>query len=82
MDMTKVYQVNEFNDVYTKQVLKDVYEILNERGYNPINQIIGYLISGDPGYITSYRDARDMMLTLERSKILEVLLKEFVKWDI
>lgn len=79
MDMTKVYEVNEFNDALTKQTLKDVYEILEERGYNPINQIIGYLMSGDPGYITSYRDARNMMLGLERSKIIEVLLKELMK---
>jgi len=78
MDMTKVYEVDEFNDAYTKQTLKDVYEILESRGYNPINQIIGYLMSGDPGYITSYKDARNMMLNLERSKIIEVLLKELI----
>jgi len=82
MDMTKVYEVDEFNDAYTKQTLKDVYEILESRGYNPINQIIGYLMSGDPGYITSYKDARNMMLNLERSKIIEVLLKELINWGI
>lgn len=82
MDMTKVYEVSEFNDALTKDVLKEVYEILKDRGYNPINQIIGYIMSGDPGYITSYKDARNKMLSLERSKIIEVLLKELIKCDI
>lgn len=79
MDMTKVYEVSEFNDALTKDVLKEVYTILEDRGYNPINQIIGYIMSGDPGYITSYKDARNKMLSLERSKIIEVLLKELMK---
>lgn len=82
MDMTKIYQVSEFNDALTKDVLKEVYDILKDRGYNPINQIIGYIMSGDPGYITSYKDARNKMLSLERSKIIEVLLKELIKCDI
>ena len=79
MDYTKVYEVNEFNDALTVTVLKEVYGILEERGYNPINQIIGYIMSGDPGYITSYKDARNKMLSLERNKIVEVLLKELMK---
>ena len=82
MDMTKIYEVSEFNDALTKDVLKEVYDILKDRGYNPINQIIGYIMSGDPGYITSYKDARNKMLSLERSKIIEVLLKELIKCDI
>lgn len=82
MDMTKIYEVSEFNDALTKDILKEVYEILKDRGYNPINQIIGYIMSGDPGYITSYKDARNKMLSLERSKIIEVLLKELIKCDI
>ena len=56
-----------------------IYKILEEKGYNPINQIVGYLMSGDPVYITSYNNARNMIMGLERSKILEVLLKEFIK---
>lgn len=79
MDMTKTYDINEFNNQLTVETLKEVYNILKDRGYNPINQIIGYLMSGDPGYITSYKDARNIILGLERSKILEVLLKELVK---
>lgn len=79
MDLTKVYEVSEFNDALTVTILKEVYGILEERGYNPINQIIGYIMSGDPGYITSYKDARNKMLSLERNKIVEVLLKELMK---
>ena len=79
MDMTKVYDVNEFNAELTKKTLKEVYEILEERGYNPVNQIVGYLMSGDPGYITSYNNARNMIMGLDRSKILEILLKGLMK---
>jgi len=79
MDMTKVYDLNELNQGLTKKIIQDVYKILEEKGYNPVNQIVGYLMSGDPGYITSYGNARNMIMGLERSKILEVLLKEFIK---
>lgn len=79
MDMTKVYDVNEFDSELTKKTLQDVYKILEEKGYNPTNQIVGYLMSGDPGYITSYNGARNMIMGLERSKILEVLLKGLMK---
>jgi len=82
MDMTKVYDLNELNQGLTKKIIQDVYKILEEKGYNPVNQIVGYLMSGDPGYITSYGNARNMIMGLERSKILEVLLKEFIKWNI
>jgi len=79
MDLTKVYDVSEFSDALIIDTLKKVYRILEDRGYNPINQIVGYLMSGDPGYITSYNEARKMMLSLDRSKILEVLVKEMMK---
>ena len=68
-----------------KDILKDVYQALEERGYNPINQLIGYIMSGDPGYISSHKDARKRITTLERNKIVEVLLKDYMnnnKWDI
>mgnify|MGYP003311918561 CR=1 FL=1 len=62
-----------------------VFDILEERGYNPNNQIVGYLISGDPGYISSYKDARNKIQEIDRAKIVEILLSEFQKnnkWDI
>ena len=79
MDQTKVYDYVEFNDALALGVIKNVMEILRKRGYHPVNQIVGYLMSGDPGYITSYEDARSMLLQFDRSKLLEVLLKEAMK---
>ena len=78
MDMTKTYDTDEFSNAYAKEILKEVASILKERGYNPINQIVGYLMSGDPGYITSHKDARSKMTSIERSKFLEVLVKEMI----
>ena len=61
-----------------RDTLNDVYLALEERGYNPINQLIGYIMSGDPGYISSHKDARKRITTLERNKIVEVLLKDYM----
>ncbi|MBP3461094.1 MAG: IreB family regulatory phosphoprotein [Bacilli bacterium] len=79
MDKTIIYDASEFNDAVALSILKDVANILKERGYNPINQIIGYLMSGDPGYITSYMDARAKITSISPSKILEVIVKEAIK---
>lgn len=59
-------------------VLNKVSKALEEKGYNPINQIVGYLLSGDPAYITSYKDARTMIRTIDRDEILEELLKSYL----
>ena len=61
--------------------LKEVYDALEERGYNPINQIVGFLLTNDPGYISSYKDARKKMLSIDRASIVAILLKGFLKWD-
>ncbi len=61
------------------QVIQDVSLALNEKGYDPINQIVGYLMSGDPGYISSYKDARKKITRFERTKILDVLVRYFLK---
>ena len=75
---TTLYDVEEFEDKKVREILKDVYDALEERGYNPINQLIGYLMSGDPGYISSHKEARKRITTLERNKIIEVLLKDYM----
>ena len=80
VDYTKIYDSNELKDAYTKAILKEVFLILKERGYNPINQIVGYLMSGDLGYITSYKDAREKICSIDRSKILEILVNEVEKF--
>jgi uncharacterized protein (UPF0297 family) len=59
-------------------VLKKVCKALEEKGYNPINQIVGYLLSGDPAYITSYKEARTMIRTIDRDEILEELLNSYL----
>ena len=60
-------------------ILTDVFEALETKGYNPINQIVGYLISGDPAYISSYQGARNKIQQIERDEIIEVLLEKFVE---
>ena len=59
-------------------VLKKVYEALNEKGYNPVNQLVGYIMSGDPTYITSYKGARSLIVKVERDEILEELLRNYI----
>lgn len=74
---TSLFNVQELDTEMTRVTLKEVYAALEERGYNPINQIVGYLISGDPGYISSYKDARNKIQEIDRAKIVEILLVEF-----
>ena len=81
MEETKVYDTNEFVDKNISETLKEIVTNLEERGYNPINQIVGYLMSGDPGYISNHKESRNKILKYERTKIIEVLLKEFIKWN-
>lgn len=84
-EQTSLFDVEEIDRELTRQILKEVYAALEERGYNPTNQIVGYLISGDPGYISSYKDARNKIQEIDRAKIVEILLTEFQKenlWNI
>lgn len=76
---TSLFKVEELDAEMTRLTLKEVYEALEERGYDPVNQIVGYLISGDPGYISSYKDARNKIQEIDRAKIVEILLVEFNK---
>ena len=62
-----------------KKIILSVYQSLSEKGYNPINQIVGYILSGDPSYITSYNGARSLVRKLERDEILEELVSNYVK---
>lgn len=62
-----------------KEVLASVYEALTEKGYNPVNQIVGYIMSGDPTYITSYKNARSMIMKVERDELVEEMLKQYIK---
>ena len=60
-------------------MLQLVYEALSEKGYNPVNQIVGYVMSGDPTYITSHKNARSLIMKVERDEILEELLSYYIK---
>ena len=77
-DKTMNFQVEREENTKTKEILKDVYESLSEKGYNPINQIVGYILSGDPTYITSYNDARNKIRTIERDELLEKMVKNYI----
>lgn len=78
-DKTSLFNVKDIDNRFISDILEEVWGSLEERGYNPSNQIVGYLISGDPGYISSYQDARNKIQQIDRAKIIEVLLQEFYK---
>lgn len=78
LDHTMQFDLNINKEDLTKSILSDVYNALKEKGYNPINQLVGYLISGDPSYITSYNGARALLRRLERDEILEEVLKIYL----
>lgn len=73
-----VFEIDCENEKVIYETIKDVYENLEERGYNPTNQIVGYIISGDLGYISSYKESRNKIANLDRNTLTEVLLKNFL----
>lgn len=76
---TFLFDVSDIDNVLVEQTIKEVYDALEEKGYNPVNQIVGYLISGDPGYISTYKESRKKISKLERTQIVEVLLRSYMK---
>ncbi|HIR93599.1 MAG TPA: IreB family regulatory phosphoprotein [Candidatus Egerieimonas intestinavium] len=76
---TQYFRVKNEPEVQVKEVLDVVYNAMAEKGYNPVNQIVGYIMSGDPTYITSYKGARSMIMKVERDELVEELLKEYIK---
>ena len=83
MDFDKTMNFSVETDKYirTREVLKNVYNALQKKGYNPINQIVGYILSGDPTYITSYNDARNLIRQLDRDELLEKLVRNYIGLD-
>ncbi len=75
---TMMFKSQKDSDLKTKDILIQVYEALKDKGYDPINQIIGYILSGDPTYITSHKDARNLIRKLERDELLGEILKEYL----
>ena len=78
-DETVSFNLERERNEETKEILKQVYDALQEKGYNPINQIVGYILSGDPTYITSHKGARNLIRNIERDELLEKVVKEYIK---
>jgi len=79
---TQFFQTVQENKMDVSQVLELVYNALSEKGYNPVNQIVGYVMSGDPTYITSHKSARSLIMKVERDDILELLLSYYIRHKI
>lgn len=77
-DKTSLFDVNLIRKANITNTLNEVFSALQEKGYNPVNQMVGYLISGDPGYISSYKDARSKIVALDRSEVVAIILKEYL----
>ena len=80
-DETLSFKVEKEENTRTKEILKQVYCDLKEKGYNPINQIVGYILSGDVTYITSHNGARKLIKEVERDELLEKMVKEYIELD-
>ena len=76
---TQFFRTVQENKMDVSQVLEQVYQALTEKGYNPVNQIVGYIMSGDPTYITSHKNARSLFMKVERDEILEELLSVYIQ---
>ncbi len=79
INKTQFFRVQKENQPVVKDVIDSVYEALSEQGYNPINQIVGYVMSGDPTYITSHNGARSLIMKVERDEIVEELLRDYIR---
>lgn len=80
-DKTMNFKVEKDKEVEARKVLKEVYDALLEKGYNPVNQIVGYILSGDPTYITSHKNARNLIRIIERDELLEKMVKNYIGLD-
>ena len=76
---TRYFKVQVEPETGVKLILSTVYEALTEKGYDPVNQIVGYIMSGDPTYITSHKSARSLIMKVERDELVEELLKEYIR---
>ena len=76
---THLFDKQVENPISVEDILQQVYIALKDKGYNPVNQIVGYIMSGDPTYITSYNNARSLIIKVERDELVEEVLKYFIK---
>ena len=79
LNNTQYFKVEAEKDLDVRDVIAAVYSALTEKGYTPVNQIVGYLMSGDPTYITSHKGARSLIMRAERDEIIEVFLEDYIE---
>ena len=79
MTNTQFFQVESGPQISAKDILEIVYKALSEKGYNPVNQIVGYIMSGDPTFITSHYGARSLIMKMERDELVEEMLKTYIE---
>lgn len=79
IDYTQNFRVQIESETSVGDILQQVYKAMTEKGYNPVNQIVGYIMSGDPTYITSHNNARSLIMKVERDELVEELLKVYIK---
>ncbi len=75
---TQFFRVPQEQKLGVEEILEKVYEALAEKGYNPVNQLVGYIMSGDPTYITSYKNARSLIMKVERDELIEETVKYYI----
>ena len=78
-DSTQNFSVHTESETSGGEILPQVYKAMTEKGYNPVNQIVGYIMSGDPTYITSHKNARSLIMKVERDELVEELLKVYIR---
>ena len=78
MDFTMKFEAQKENEFSEREVVEKVYKALTEKGYNPVNQIVGYIMSGDPTYITSHNNARSLIMKVERDELVEEVIRYFI----
>ena len=79
MNNTQFFKIESNQEFRVEDILKSVYNAMSEKGYNPVNQIVGYIMSGDPTYITSHKGARSLIMKVERDELVEELLKNYIR---
>ena len=77
-DLTRRFDLSDMKEWETREILTEVYNSLQQKGYNPINQIVGYILSEDPTYITTYNNARSMIRHIDRDELLQALVKSYL----
>ena len=82
LDNTQFFKVEKEAKLQVRDIIRIVYEALSEKGYNPVNQIVGYVMSGDPTYITSHNNARSLIMKVERDEIVEELLRGYISHNL